>query len=196
MLDRLADQFPNHLRPVARQMNAWPILRHRHTSSAVRFNVLAERLELGADYPLDTRRSARFRPDSPMVQYLDHLVPRLGLVRSLARQHKTDDEKEWIHWWNIDHAIQEGDEEAYSKIAGVLRLLRNMPMLTKANATAWATRVVVPIILLTDAKGSGPYTNKALEQIRRQRDLKSRAMFESRLESKVAKTLRSIARLD
>jgi hypothetical protein len=194
LLDRLADEYPDHLMPAARQMHAWPVLRHRHTAGDARFAEVAERLEVGRNYPLDTRRTARFRPDSPMVRYLDALAPRLSLVRSCCVRHNTTKDRDIVHWWEMDQTRQAADEKLTPQAIEVLRGLRDLPPLTKPKATEWSKKVIVPFIMETDARGAGPYDEPALEQIRRQRDIKSRAVFESRLESKVAKTLRSLAR--
>lgn len=194
LLDALADEFPDHVRSVARQMHAWPILRHRHTTGDAHFAQLAERLQLGAEYPLDTGKAARFRPDSPMVRYLDTLVPRINLIRSHCIRHHSTTEREILHWWRLDQT--HGTEVVTLTPAAIeaLRHLKTLPVLTKATAPVWTRECVVPLIMETDARGAGPYTEPALEQIRRQRDIKSRAVFESRLESAVAKTLRSLAR--
>jgi hypothetical protein len=53
-LDRLADEFPDLIRLAARRMHAWPMLIHPHTNHHPRFQELAQRLELGAEYPSDT----------------------------------------------------------------------------------------------------------------------------------------------
>ena len=52
-LDKLVDDFPDHVKLAARRMDAWPMLCHRHTNNRRRFNKLATRLELGAEYPFD-----------------------------------------------------------------------------------------------------------------------------------------------
>ena len=83
-LDKLADEFPDHVRTAARQMHGWPMLVHRHTNNHRRFKELVERLELGVDYPLDASEGARFRPDTPMVRYLDPLIFKILYVQRMA----------------------------------------------------------------------------------------------------------------
>jgi hypothetical protein len=194
LLDQLVDDFPQYLRPVARQMHAWPILRHPHASGDARFQSIAERLELGADYPLDTRKTARFRPDSPMVRYLDDLIPRMNLLRENCRRHRTSEDRDIVHWWQMNLSREQEDHQPNEATLRVLRRLRELPALIKVTAVEWTRKAVVPLVLATDAEGTGPYAERALEQIRLQRDVKSRAIFQSRLESKIGKTLRSLAR--
>lgn len=194
LLDQLANEFPRHIAPVARQMHAWPMLRHRHTSGDARFEEIAARFELGADYPLDTRRTARFRPDSPMVRYLDGLVPRLSFTRYYCRLHNTTEDSVLIHCWRMDQTREERQRELSKAALDALRQLKDLPSLVKSTAAVWSKKAVIPWMLATDANGPGPYTEKAIEQVRLQRDIKSRAIFQSRLESKVSKTLRSLVK--
>jgi hypothetical protein len=194
LLDQLVEEFPRHIAPVARQMRAWPVLRHRHTSADARFDTIAERLALGADYPLDTRKAARFRPDSPMVRYLDGLIPRLNFVRDYCRRHNTSNEKALRHCWSIDQSRIEQEKGLSRESLDALRRLKDLPPLAKSTATIWTKTAIVPWVLATDASGPGPYAQRAIEQIRAQRDIKSRAIFRSRLESKISKTLRSLAK--
>jgi hypothetical protein len=151
-------------------------------------------LELGADYPFDTRRTARFRPDSPMVRYLDNLIPRMNLLRENCRRHKTTEARDILHWWQMNRSRGQNETEPSQATLQVLRRLKDLPTLTKSTAAEWTKKTVVPLVLTTDAHGSGPYAERAIEQIRQQRDIKSRAIFQSRLESKIAKTLRSLAK--
>lgn len=193
-LDTLADTYPEHLKSVARQMHAWPVLRHRHTASDARFHALAEQLGLGEDYPLDTTKGARFRPDSPMVVYLDNLIPRLNVLRNCCRRHNTINDRDITHWWHMDRTRENRKDVPSDAVLTVLRRVRDLPELTKLTAAKWTTAVVVPLALVTDAAGPGPFKERALEQVRQQRDIKSRAILRSRLESKISKTLKSLAR--
>ena len=61
-LDKLANEFPAHIRRVARLMHGWPMLCRRHTNNRRRFQELAQRLQLGADTRL---MSARARASAP-----------------------------------------------------------------------------------------------------------------------------------
>jgi hypothetical protein len=194
LLDQLVDEFPRHIASVARQMHAWPVLRHRHTAGNSRFEAIADRFALGADYPLDTRKTARFRPDSPMVKYLDDLISRLNFVRNYCQQHNTITDKELLYCWRCYQTRVEHDMELSRGALDALKSVRDLPALTKATAAVWTKTAIVPLVLTTDASGSGPYAERAIEQIRVQRDIKSRAIFRSRLESKIAKTLHSLAK--
>lgn len=190
-LDRLVDRYPEHARWAARQMQAWPTLRSRHHSNDFRFRELAERLELGRDYPLDASEAARFRPDTPMVRLLDPLLVRLTHLRNVAKrstgQFKMTPSTLSGHWWNhFDAKPTEPEIKA-------LRRLARLPPLTKKNAKRWAKEVVVPVILAThddNQRRSEP----ALRNILQQRGVKSAATFRSRLEAAVSSYLGRMAR--
>jgi hypothetical protein len=192
-LDELADEFPEQLQMAAKQMHAWPMLMHRHTDNRRRFEELAEKLQLGAEYPLDASAGARFRPDTPMVRYLDPRVCRLNFVRTAMAdtEWKTEEqESESLRWWwGGSLAKLPGDE-----VLPVLRRLRDLPPLTKATASQWAEKAVVPMILATDARDWRQCAEPVLQRIANQRGVKSRATFKSRLLAAVAATLRRRAR--
>ena len=192
-LERMADAFPELMRPSARNMHAWPMLCHPHTGSRERFERMAEKLELGREYPLDTGKKARHRPNTPMVVYLDGLVFNLHRVWNLTRAEKfasLQEENKRLEdlWWNFPEA------KPGEKILAVLRELRKLPPLTKATSGQWARQVIVPLILEKDALNRKECDELALDQIARQQDVKSRATFKSRLLASVTKTLKSLAR--
>lgn len=192
-LDRLADDFPEHVRTAARQMHGWPMLARRHTNNRKRFQELATRLELGTEYPLDATESARFRPDTPLVRYLDPLICQLTYVRTVTKDSNcksAEEEREKLRLWLWDGQNErptDGEVEA----AGALKQL---PPLTKATAKEWAEKVVVPFIMVTDARDWKNCEDPAFQQIVKQRGVKSRATFKSRLLSAVSATLRRLAR--
>ena len=193
-LDRLAEEFPMNIRTAARQMHGWPMLIHRHTNNPTHFQELAARLELGVDYPLDASEGARFRPNTPMVRYLDVLVCNVNCVRSVtANQTDATLEKErkalrsW--WWNAVPGEPPGDE-----VVEALRAVPKLPPLTKATAMEWTEKTLVPIILATGAHDWKNCEEPALQAIARQKGVKSRATFKSRLLSAVSATLRRLAR--
>jgi hypothetical protein len=192
-LDELADEFPEHIRTAAKQMPAWPMLMHRHTDNRRRFEELAEKLQLGAEYLLDASAGARFRPDTPMVRYLDSMVCRLNFVRTAmadtARETEEQESESLRWWWGGSLAELPGDE-----VLPVLRRLRDLPPLTKATASQWAEKAVVPMILATDARDWRQCAEPVLRRIANQRGVKSRATFKSRLLAAVAATLRRRAR--
>jgi hypothetical protein len=192
-LDRLVDEFPDHIRFAARQMHAWPMLAHRHTNNRRRFKQLADRLELGADYPIDASNGARFRPDTPLVRYLDPVIYRLHSFyyqNSDREFESTEKENESIAqlWRQWPEELPGGD------ILAVLRETRRLPPLTKATAAQWAEKAIVPLILVTDARDYPDFTVPVLKQIAKQKGVKSRATFKSRLLSAVTATLRRLAR--
>jgi hypothetical protein len=192
-LDKLADEFPDHIRLAARSMHAWPMLMHRHTNNRRRFQQLARRLELGAEYPTDASEGARFRPDTPLVRYLDPLIYRLHIMRSEIGDRQFDsvrDEQRWLcpTWWSWPDKPPSEEELA------ALRAARQLPPLTKATAMRWAEKAIVPLILATDARDYTTCTEPVLQKIAKQKGVKSRATFKSRLLAAVTATLRRLAR--
>ncbi|MGD1090140.1 MAG: hypothetical protein ABR955_15655 [Verrucomicrobiota bacterium] len=192
-LDRLADEFPEYIRTAARRMHAWPMLVHRHTKNRSRFEQLAKRLELGEEYPTDAGEGARFRPDTPLVQYLDLLIYRLHILRSETGDRQFEslkEEQKWLHqdWW------QWPDDPPGEEILVPLREARQLPPLTKATAKLWAKKAIVPYILVTDALDYANCAEPALRQIAKQKGVKSLATFKSRLLAAVTATLRRLAR--
>jgi hypothetical protein len=192
-LDELADEFPEHVRTAARLMHGWPMLAHRHTNNRNRFQELAKRLELGVDYPLDATEGARFRPDTPLVRYLDPLMCKLVYVRNVTANNTygtaEEESKSLRQWWWEGQDERPSDEEVE-----IARTLRQLPPLTKATANDWAEKAVVPTILVTDAPDWKNCTEPALQRIAKQKGVKSRATFKSRLLSAVSATLRRLAR--
>jgi hypothetical protein len=192
-LDELADEFPDHIRTAARQMHAWPMLVHRHTKNRSRFEQLAQRLELGADYPTDVTAAARFRPDTPLIRYLTPLIYRLNVVCVLTRDRKfksINEEQRFLYmiWWTRREDIPGEDELA------AINAARQLPPLTKATAKLWAEKAIVPYILATDAVDYANCDEPAFQQIAKQRGVKSKATFKSRLLAAVTTTLRRLAR--
>lgn len=192
-LDNLADEFPDHIRMESRHMHAWPMLSHRHTNNRRRFNELAKRLELGAEYPTDASEGARFRPDTPLVRYLDPLIIRLHSLwcNRKSQECKSDaEEKESLsrYWWEWP------EEKPDDELLEILRAARLLPPLTKATAAQWAEKAIVPLILATDARDYANCAEPVLQKIGKQKGVKSRATFKSRLLAAVTATLRRLAR--
>ena len=174
-------------------MHAWPILVHRHTNNRRRFQQLAERLELGAEYPTDASEGARFRPDTPLVRYLDPLIYRLNVTCQETRdvQFKSvQDEQHFLYmtWWTRQ------EDCPNEEVLAVIHAARLLPALTKATAAQWAEKAIVPLILATDARDWTNCTEPVLQKIARQKGVKSRATFKSRLLSAVSATLKRLAR--
>jgi hypothetical protein len=191
-LDKLVDRYPKNIRPVARQMNAWPMLRYFHNDRQKRFEQIADKLELGADYPLDVSKGPAWRPDTPIVQYLDTLVYRFysfGLDFLDVKKWEPDELKA-AQW-----AASEPWEDQPSKVA-VKALLDSisLPKLTKDTAKSWANVAIVPYIMVTDAKTPTSCSVPALQSIWKQKRVKSAATFKSRLKPLVVRTLVSMSR--
>lgn len=193
VLNQLADKFPEHIGAAARRMHGWPMLAHRHTNNRRLFNELASKLELGADYPLDAGEGARFRPDTPLVRYLDPLIRRIHIVCEElgdVELKTTEDERSMLlhlWWWRLDEPPS--DEEL-----AALRAARELPPLTKTTAIEWAEKALVPLILATDARDWKNCKKSVLQRIAKQKGVKSRATFKSRLLAAVTATLRRLAR--
>jgi hypothetical protein len=193
VLDRLVDDFPEHIRLAARQMHGWPMLVYRHGNNRKHFEEVAARLELGVNYPLDASEGARFRPNTPLVRYLDSLVFNVDYVRHVTvGRYFESTEKELDalrhRWWDTQ------DDRPGDAVVDALRFVPKLPPLTKLTATEWAEKALVPIILATDAHDWKNCEEPALQAIARQRGVKSRATFKSRLLSAVSATLRRLAR--
>ena len=192
-LDRLADEFPKHIKFAARRMHGWPMLVHRHTNNKKRFQEIATRFELGVEYPLDASEGARFRPNTPLVRYLDGWVFKLNYVWEMvkyATYTTPDEERKALQTWLWDVL----DELPTDEQLEVALLIKHLPLLTKATAIEWVEKVVVPLIMCTDAGDWKNCREPALQTISRQRGVKSRATFKSRLLSAVSATLRRLAR--
>jgi hypothetical protein len=192
-LDGLADEFPKQIAPAAKQMHGWPMLRQRHHNNRARFESLAAQFNLGADYPLDTSKEARFRPDTPMVRLLDPLICQLHHIRRLTNQKvfacREDEDVCLRNLWREPSADPPREE-----VLAVLRKIRNLPPLNKATTPEWAKRIIVPLILAQVAGDYSKTTEPALRAIARQKGVKSTATFKSRLMAAVVPTLKSMAR--
>ena len=174
-------------------MHAWPMLVHRHTNNEKRFKELAARLELGVDYPTDASEGARFRPNTPLVRYLDPLICQIHYVQrmtSYSTRETEEKERESLGFWWRD--VQ--DEQPSDEVVAALRAVPQLPPLTKATAVEWAEKAIVPLILVTDARDYENCTEPVLQKIAKQKGVKSKATFKSRLLAAVTATLRRLAR--
>jgi hypothetical protein len=192
-LDRLVDEFPDYIRMEAREMHGWPMLAQRHTNNNRRFKELAARLELGVKYPLDASEGARFRPDTPMVRYLDPLIFKLLYVQRMVSYstHESEEKKrESLRQWWWDGQNERPDDE----VVAALRALPHLPPLTKTTAIKWTEKAVVPVILATVARDWKNCDEPVLQKIAKQKGVKSKATFKSRLLSAVSATLERLAR--
>lgn len=89
-------------------------------------------------------------------------------------------------WWPED---KPGEEEL-----AALRAARQLPHLNKDTAIEWAEKALVPLILATDARDWENCKEPVLQKIAKQKGVKSRATFKSRLLAAVTATLRRLAR--
>ncbi len=170
------------------------MLHYCHNDRDKKFRQLVKTLELGADYPLDVGRHATWRPDTPMVQYINALICRLNIFRShyaTRRKWETEDVK------NAERVFIEPGEKAMNveTIEALRDGFSSVGNLTKETAELWAIRAIVPYIMATDAKTSTSCNEPALQAIWKQKGIKnSRAKFESRLTPLIVRTLKSMAR--
>jgi hypothetical protein len=114
-------------------------------------------------------------------------------MRSNAGDHQFESlerEQHWLRpdWWDWP------DDPPGVEILAPLRAARRLPPLTKATVKLWAEKVIVPYILATDAVDYANCAEPALQQIAKQRGVKSKATFKSRLLAAVTATLRRLAR--
>ena len=176
-LTALAEQFPKHIRHGARAMHGWPMIVSRHLDCTHEFRRLAELLELGAEYPLDVGPRKRRGTDTPMLHYLEPLVWRLHVLRKvLLETEKTRGHEDFKGrlsptWWDTF------DKEPTPEVVAILKLVPQLPPLTRKTAREWSSKVLVPII----------WNHKSV---------KSRATFRSRLHSAVMDTLQRFGRPD
>ena len=76
----LAREFPLHLRHGARQMHGWPMIVSHHLDMTAEFQAVAERLEVGAGYPLDVGARKKRGTETPLLHYLEPLIWRLFAI--------------------------------------------------------------------------------------------------------------------
>ncbi len=195
-LAELAERYPAQLRTVARQVPKWPVLVSQRDLAHGPACRKLHALQLGRDYPLETGGGTRFRPANPMGRYLTDWVERvhyfridLTAYREAAERQQNPDDAAVRRYWQV-----EGENPPTAEMEAVLRSLPDLPRLTKATSDDWAKRALVPLIMLTDAKTEATCTEPVLKKIWQQKGVKSAATFRSRLLSKVAQTLRPLAR--
>lgn len=209
----LAREFPLHLRHSARQMHGWPMIVSHHLDTTTEFLAVAERLEIGAGYPLDVGTRKKRGTETPLLHYLEPLIWRLFVLweqlteaaaedqnpapeneRRWRRDPIPEDEAEfarYIHypWWPDFYDAKPPPEELT-----ILRLLPSLPPLTKKTAREWSRKVIAPLIMLRDAGTRETCEEPALRNIWQHRAVKSRATFQSRLHSAVTDTLQRFGR--
>ena len=196
-LAELAERFPAQIMPLARRSSAWPVMRSERDAEGYGFSYAVRVLELGRDYPVDTSPSARFRPSSPMERYLTSWVERVHEFRlSVSYSHPRWSRPRTPSAETIRRCWRDKNEpEPGPSVVAVLRQALGMPPLTKTTSVKWSERVIVPLIMLTDA-GTHEETCRtpALQAIWREIRVKNAQAFKRRLLIAVRQTLRERAR--
>ena len=161
------------------------------------FSYAVRVLELRRDYPADTNPSARFRPSSPMERYLASRVERLHEFRlSVSYRHPRSSRPRTPSAETIRRCWRDENEpEPGPSVVAVLRQVLGMPALTKTTSVKWSDRVIVPLIMLTDA-GTHEETCRvpALQAIWREIRVKKAQAFKRGLLIAVRQALRDWAR--
>jgi len=196
-LKKLCKRYPAQAENVARQLLAWPVMSSTpYLTGDDTWDDYVD-LELGRDYPLDTRSRARIHLGSVMGRYLTEWIERLHEFRLSIRFRPQEvpgqarpDEETIRRCWRGENEPKPGP-----KIVKVLRVALTLPALTKATSHEWSQRALVPLIMLSDA-GSDETTCRepALQAIWRQNGVKSAGTFRSRLLSAVCQMVRKRAR--
>ena len=193
-LPDLFAQYPKHLRDSARQMHGWPMIVSHHLDHRAEFEMVAEELELGTEYPLDVRPRKRRGAETPLLRHLEPMVWRLHVLHgTLLSTEARDGQKDFCErlkwsWWDPF------DPKPSPEVQAILKQLTALPPLNQKTAGEWSRKVIVPLIMHDDAKDRETCTVEALQNIWRHRAVKSRATFKSRLHSAVTDTLKRFAR--
>ena len=193
-LNEIGDEFPEQCKHSARQMHGWPMINSQHIDPAPRLAELAKRLDLGSEYPLDVSPRRRRGTDSPLLRYLEPLVWRIHVTRKVLREtRETRGNENFVSrlyglWWEYP------DTAPRPEVLNVLRQLTRLPNLTRQSAPEWSRKVIVPIIIATDAATPTTCTIIPFRNIWRHRSVKSPKTFASRLHAAVTDTLKRFAR--
>jgi hypothetical protein len=206
----LAKEFPLHVQHSARLMHGWPMIVSHQVDHTIEFRATAERLQLGAEYPLDVGPRKKRGSQTPLLHYLEPKVYRLHVLweklpREAAETEVCDPRKlrNWTRIPSDNETFAEGlygcwwefpDKKPTAETLAILRRLSGLPQLTQKTAQEWSRRVIVPLIMLEDAGTRGTCKVPALCNIWQHRSVKSRATFQSRLHSAITDTLRRFGR--
>lgn len=193
-LAELVKQFPKHLRHSARQMHGWPMIVSHHLDCLPEFRRIAERLDIGAHYPLNVAQRKKRGTETPLLRYLEPLVWRLHVLRLIltesaeSRSAEDFDRRIYGLWWEFP------DPPPSREIVAVLRRVAALSPLTQTSAREWSRKVIAPLIMIDDACTPESCTIPALRNIWQHRSVKSRATYQSRLHSAVTDTLQRFGR--
>lgn len=192
----LVEKYPKHLRHGARQMHGWPMIVSHHLDCRAEFERIAERLEVGAAYPLDVGPRKKRGVETALFRYLEPMVFRLHVLRgALLESAETRGGEDFVRriyyfWW------QHPEPEPGPEEMAILQRLPSLPPLTQETAREWSREVIVPLILLEGAGTRETCKEPALRKIWQHRSVKSRATFQSRLHSAVTDTLQRFGRAE
>ena len=114
----------------------------------------------------------------------------MRLLKTYNQSESVEEEKERVRhfWW------QWPDEPPADEVVEVLCAVRQLPSLTQATANEWSEKTLVPLILATDARDWKDCGEPVLRRIAKQKGVKSRATFKSRLLAAVSAALQRLAR--
>jgi hypothetical protein len=195
LLGELTRKYPDRARNVARQILEWPVLSE--------FGELGDGggfldLQLGRDYPLDRQTRSRLHHGSPMGRYLTDWILRVHEFRlavsfrpQTASGHAGLDEETIRSCWPTRK-----ENGPRSEIVALLKVALELPPLTKATSDEWCKRLLIPLIMLSDAgEDEAACREPALQVIWRQKGVKSAGTFRSRLLSIARQMVRDRVRL-
>jgi len=189
----LIENFPRHVAHSVRQMPGLPMMVSEHLDFMTEYREIARRLQVGAHYPLDVSRRKKRGCETQMLRYLVPMLERLAVIRDWIQDPVCSswesEEKHLAHCWTVVF-----EEEPTAGLVEVLKPLARLEPLTKRNAREWTNELLVPFIMRRDALTATTCVVPALQMIWRQRDVKSDAIFRSRLQSAVFEVLKTFAR--
>jgi len=195
-LNGLADRYPEHMRHAARQMHGWPMIVSHHLNHTGEFERIAEMLQIGASYPLDTSPRRKRGGPTPILDYLEPLVWRLDVVKKILADSEERRAKEDFSsrikyfWWSPP------DDPPTPEVLEILRRVPDMPTFSKGSAAEWSHQVIVPYIIATEGSYPEISTIPFIRNIMAHRAVKSASSFESRLHSAVTGFLDRYGRSD
>jgi len=190
-LDELARKYPQLVRFSARKMHGWPMIVSHHLDVSRDFKELFARLDIGGDYPLDVSPRKKRGSETPLLRYLEPMIRSFHVCREvLLGWEKNEWPEEDIAsrlpaWWVNWPEVLPGPE-----VLKILRRLSSLPPMTKQSAARWSREIIVPIIMLEDARDRDTCEIPALLSIWRHRGVKGRGTFKSHLLSAVTSTIR------
>lgn len=192
----IARRYPKHVAFYAKSMPGWPMVVRQHLDGRAEFAETVDRVKVGAAYPLDVSWRKKRGTDSPMLRYLDPLIVGLDDLHCLRNRFQPEEAAldgfladRWDSFTEAWRTRRKTAPEVVSALRGIAAVGR----LTKGTARDWTTKVLVPLIMVTDARTPETCEEPALQNIWRHEAVKSPATFKSRLYSQVLQTLERYA---